>query len=311
MRMKEDSMIKKIVYYLKHPNEALLRIVNLKIFRKLNDKTYLKIRYRIITGKKLNLDNPVTFNEKLQWLKLHDRNPKYTKLVDKIAVREYIKEIIGEEYLIPIIGVYNTFDEIDFSKLPNQFVMKCNHDSGGLVICKDKKQLDYERAKTKINESLDRNYYYWGREWPYKNIKPKILIEEYMEDKKEKELIDYKIMCFNGKPQLSFTCSERYKEGLKVTFFDLDWNKLPFERHYPASKRKIKKPQNYEKMLELSEKLSKDIPFVRVDWYEINGHLYFGELTFYPGNGVEEFNPEEWDKKLGDLVHLPKVDGDQ
>lgn len=302
-------MIKKIFHCIIHPKIAILYIVNSKIGWKLKDKTYLKIMYRIKIGRKLNLKNPTTFNEKLQWLKIHDRNPKYTNLVDKVAVRDYIKEMIGEEYLIPILGVYDNFDDIDFDTLPNQFVIKCNHDSGGVAICKDKATFDIEKARDKINHSLKKNYYYNGREYPYKNIKPKVVIEAYMEDQKEKELIDYKIMCFNGIPQMSFTCSERYKDGLKVTFFDLDWNKLPFERHYPASKVDIKRPKNYDKMLEFSTKLSKNIPFVRVDWYEINGRLYFGELTFYPGSGMEEFNPEYWDEKIGRLIDLSLIKG--
>ena len=189
-------------------------------------------------------------------------------------------------------------------------MIKCNHDSGGLVICKDKSKLDIESARKKINKSLKTNYYYSGREWPYKNVKPKIIIEKYMEDNVNKELIDYKFMCFDGEPKLSFTCSERYKDGLKVTFFDLDWNKLPFERHYPSSNRKIKKPLNYDLMLEFSKILSDNIPFVRVDWYEINGKLYFGEMTFYPGSGYEEFKPLEWDKKIGDLIKLPSKRND-
>ena len=254
---------------------------------------------------KLDLDNPQTFNEKLQWLKLYDRDPKYTQMVDKYEVRKYIKEKIGEEYLIPLLGVYDKFEDIDFDKLPKQFVIKCNHDSGGLVICKDKSMLNIEEARKKINKSLKKNYFYSGREWPYKNVKPRIIIEKYMEDKETKELIDYKFMCFNGEPKCVFTCTERYNDGLKVTFFDMEWKKMPFIRHYPASSKKINKPVNYDKMLKFSKMLSKNIPFVRVDWYEINGKLYFGELTFYPGSGFEEFKPEEWDKRIGDMLILP------
>ena len=206
-----------------------------------------------------------------------------------------------------MIGVYNSFEEINFEELPNQFVIKCTHDSGGVVICKNKSKFDIRKAKEKIKKSMKRNFYYSGREWPYKNIKPKIIIEQYMEDKKAKELIDFKIMCFNGIPKFSFTCSERYNDGLKVTFYNLSWEKMSFERHYPSSTKNIEKPKNYELMLELSKKLSKNIPFVRVDWYEINGKLYFGELTFYPGSGLEEFKPFSWDKKLGNLLSLEKI----
>ena len=288
----------------KNPKDILLYLMNKGCFSYLSDKTYLKWKYKLIMGKPLKIENPTTYNEKIQWLKLHDRNPIYTNLVDKYEVRKYISKKIGKEYLIPLLGLYNKYEDINFEILPNQFVIKCTHDSGGVVICKDKSKFDFKKAKRKINTAMRRNFYYTGREWPYKNIKPRIIIEQYMEDKKAKELIDYKVMCFDGKPEFSFTCTERYNSGLKVTFFDLDWNKMPFERHYPASKKEIEKPANYKLMLEFSKKLSENIPFVRVDWYEINGKLYFGELTFYPGSGMEEFNPEEWDEKIGNLISI-------
>lgn len=272
----------------------------------LSDRLYLKILYKLRIGKSLNLKHPETFNEKLQWLKLYDRKEQYTNLVDKYEVRKFVEEKIGKKYLIQLLGVYEKFDDIDFSALPNKFVIKCTHDSGGVIICKDKSKIDYEKAKNKIDTSLKSNYYYAGREYPYKNVKPRVIVEKYMEDKNTSELMDYKIMCFNGEPKLSFTCSERYNKGLKVTFFDLDWNKMEFERHYPSSSIEIKKPKNYELMLKFSKILSENIPFVRVDWYEINGELYFGELTFYPGSGFEEFNPEIWDNKIGKLLVLPK-----
>lgn len=274
----------------------------------MTDLSYLKLCYEYKFHKKLDLDNPQTFNEKLQWLKLYDRNPKYTQMVDKYAAKKYVANIIGKEYIIPTLGIYNNFDEIDFNKLPNQFVIKCTHDSGGIIICKDKKKLDIKAAKKKINKCLKRNFYYFGREWPYKNVKPRIIIEEYMNDENNEELTDYKVMCFNGVPKISFTCTDRFSDGLKVTFFDINWNKMPFQRHYPISNKEIKKPKNYDKMIELSKKLSKDIPFVRVDWYEINGKIYFGELTFYPGSGYEEFNPDEWDLKLGEMLDLSKYE---
>lgn len=278
-----------------------------KLKRYIPDKLFLKILFKRCMDKRLNLANPQTFNEKLQWLKLYDRRQEYTTMVDKYAVKKYIADIIGEKYIIPTLGVWNHFDEINFSKLPKQFVLKCTHDSGGLVICKDKNNLDMKAAKEKLESSLKRNYYWSGREWPYKNVKPRIIAEPYMEDTKVHELIDYKFMCFNGEVKCSFTCSERFsKDGLKVTFFDKDWNVMPFERHYPKSANPPTKPINYDKMLQFAEKLSKGIPFVRVDFYEINGKLYFGELTFYPGSGFEEFTPEEWDYKLGSWINLPK-----
>lgn len=269
------------------------------------DEEYLKKIYKVRMGKDLNLESPKTFNEKLQWLKLHDRKPEYTTMVDKYEVKKYVADNIGEEYIIPTLGVWDNVEDIEFDKLPNQFVLKCTHDSGSIVICKDKSKLDFEAVKKKLKKGLDRNLFWYGREWPYKDVKPRIIAEPYMEDGKAHELIDYKFMCFNGVVKCSFTCSERFTEsGLKVTFFDKDWNVMPFERHYPASKNPPKKPINYDKMIQFSEKLSKGILFVRVDFYEINGQLFFGELTFYPGSGFEEFTPEEWDYKLGDFLKL-------
>ena len=203
--------------------------------------------------------------------------------------------------------MYDKFDDINFDKLPKQFVIKCNHDSGGLAICKDKNYFDVKSAKKKINKCLKRNYYYHGREWLYKNIKPRIVIEKYMEDNSYSDLRDYKFMRFNGKVKCSFVCSDRFSDkGLYVTFFDRDWNVMPFERHYPSVKEGLPKPRNYKKMIELAEILSKDISFVRVDFYEINDKIYFGELTFYPGSGFEEFNPSEWDNILGSWITLPE-----
>lgn len=296
----------KIIKLLRKPSIVLLKLDHINLI-KLSDKKYIELRYFSFFLKELNLDNPKSFNEKLQWLKLYDRNSKYTKMVDKYEVKKYVSNIIGEEYIIPTLGIYNSFEEINFDKLPNQFVLKCTHDSGGIVICKDKNNLDIKQAKKKINKSLKKNYYYSGREWPYKNVKPRIIIEKYIDDGKNTQLNDYKVMCFNGKAKCSFVCTERDNKelGLAVTFFDLDWKKMPFKRHYRTSNKKIDKPRNYQKMIELSEKLSKNIPFVRVDWYEIKGKLYFGELTFYPGAGFEEFDPEEWDYKLGEMLKLP------
>jgi len=297
-------MLKKIFCYVKKPQKVIIALAARKIIY-LPDAIYLKLLYKDFIGKKLDLDNPKTFNEKMQWLKLFDRKPEYINMVDKYEVKKYITDIIGSEYIIPTLGIYEKFDDIDFDKLPNQFVIKCTHDSGGIVICKDKENLDLKQTRKTINKFLKRKYYFFNREWPYKNVRPRIIIEKYMEDEKEKELIDYKIMCFNGEAKLEFTCSERFSnDGLKVTFFDNEWNKLPFERKYESSKKEIKKPSNFEKMIELSEKISKDIIFLRVDWYEINGKLYFGENTFFPGSGLEKFKPEEWDLKLGNLIKL-------
>lgn len=200
----------------------------------------------------------------------------------------------------------NTNPFVEIKSLPNKFVLKCTHDSGGLVICPDKNKLDRKAAKKKIEKCLKRNYYWSGREWPYKDVKPRIIAEKYMTDGTNKEIMDYKMMCFNGKHKASFVCSNRFsKEGLKVTFYDTNWKRMPFERHYPASKVEIEKPRTYDEMIELAEKLAMNIPFVRVDFYEISGKIYFGELTFSPGSGFEEFSPSKWDNYLGERIEIP------
>lgn len=270
-----------------------------------SDTFHLKICYRLTIGKRLDLKQPRLFNEKLQWLKIHDRNSEYSIFVDKFLVRKYIEEKIGSKYLTKLIGVWNHADEIPFSKLPDKFVLKCTHDSGSTYICTDKKNFDFEKVQKGLEKKLKKNMYWYAREWPYKNVKPRIICEEFLEDGGE-EVNDYKFMCFNGNVKCSFVCSERNTDdNLKVTFFDLDWNVMPFERHYPKSAKNIPKPQNYRKMIELSELLAKNIPFVRVDFYEVNGKIYFGELTFFPGAGFEEFTPESYDYILGDWLELP------
>ena len=294
-----------IFRYITNPNYRFMIKAMHGKYKSLPDEEYLKRMYLARIGKDLDLSAPKTFNEKLQWLKLYNRCPDYTLMVDKYAVKKYIADKIGKQYIIPTLGVWSRFDDIDFDKLPNQFVLKCTHDSGGLVICRDKSKFDKNAAKKKITKCLKRNYYSIFREWPYKNVTPQIIAEKYMEDTSTTSLNDYKLMCFNGKVKCSFVCSER-TDHLKVTFFDLDWKRLPFERHYPASKKIIPRPESYNKMIELAEILSKDIPFVRIDFYEINGKLYFGEFTFFPGSGFEEFRPEKWDLILGEWINLPK-----
>ncbi|MCI8403201.1 MAG: glycosyl transferase [Lachnospiraceae bacterium] len=280
-------------------------IVHLGVTNGLSDETYLKITYRIKIGNKLNLEKPETFNEKIQWLKIHDRNPIYTTMVDKVEVKKYISDKIGEKYIIPTLGVWEEFSQIDWEALPERFILKCSHDSGSVVICEDKKNFDITKAGKKLKKKLSKNAFYWGREWPYKDVKPRIIAEEYLSENAN-ELKDYKFMCFNGKVKCSFVTSERFSEsGLKVTFFDRDWNVMPFERHYPKSEKKIECPQKYDEMVRLAEILSEGIPFVRVDFYEVNGNIYFGELTFSPGCGFEEFTPQKWDSILGSWITLP------
>ncbi len=271
------------------------------------DSLYLKLRYKSRLGKKLDLKEPKTFNEKLQWLKLYNRNPIYTTMVDKCDAKKYVAERIGEEYIIPTLGVWEKFEDIDFDALPKQFVLKCTHDSGGLVICRDKKQLDLEDARKKINKSLKRNYYWHTREWPYKNVKPRIIAEQYMEDSVTKELRDYKFFCFNGKMKVMFIASERYNEATETRFdfFDRDFQHLDFRNGHPNADVPPAKPEKFEEMCVLAEKLSDNLPLLRVDFYDVDGKIYFGELTFSHWGGMMPFEPEEWDRKLGDWIELP------
>jgi len=269
------------------------------------DNIYLKLRYKYYTGKKLNLKNPQTFNEKLQWLKLYDRNPLYTKLVDKYEVRKYIAETIGKEYLIPLIGVYNNVEEIDWESLPNQFVLKCTHGSGANIICSDKSKLDIEDAKKKLKKWMKKNWYWFGREWAYKNVRPRIVCEKYMVDESGTELKDYKIFCFNGEPKLIQVDYNRFS-GHKRNLYDINWNYLPVSIKYPSYPNIIiTKPKKLKEMLELARLLSKDYPHVRVDFYYVNNKIYFGEMTFYHGSGFEKFIPKEFEFKMGNLLKLP------
>lgn len=271
------------------------------------DSIYIQIYYFAHFKKFCDLKNPNTYNEKLNWLKLHDHNPVYPTLVDKYEAKEYVARIIGNEYIIPTLGVWDTFDDIDFEKLPNQFVLKCTHDSEGLVIVKDKKKLDKNVAKEKIEAALKQNFYYIGREWPYKDVKPRIIAEQYMEDHVDGELRDYKFFCFDGEPKVMFIASDRASDHVKFDYYDLKFNHLDIKQKYPHAQEALRKPVTFEKMIDFSKILSKGFPHVRVDFYEVNGHLYFGELTFYHFSGFMPFEPDRWDKVFGDWLKLPKV----
>ena len=274
-------------------------------FKWLNDEVCIKIQYYAVFGKSCDLENPKTFNEKLQWIKLYDRNPEYTEMVDKYEAKEYVKKIIGEEYIIPTLGIYNSFEEIDFNKLPNQFVMKCTHDSGSTIICKNKSTFNMKNAKKVMNKKLKKNYYYASREWVYKNIKPRIIIEKYMVDESGTELKDYKFFCTKGTPKLMFIATDRNIDT-RFDFFDMDFNHMPFLNGHLNSDKKINKPKGFEKMKELAKILTKDIQNVRVDFYDINGRIYFGEYTFYHWSGLVPFEPEKYDEIVGDMLELPK-----
>ena len=301
-------MFKKLKNFISDPAKRILYLSQLGFYRHTDDRRYLEKLYRATFGKELNLENPQTFNEKLQWLKLYDRKPVYTTMVDKYAAKEYVADKIGEEYIIPTLGVWDKFDDIDFDALPDQFVLKCTHDSGGLAICKDKKTFNIEAARKKINRYLKRNYYYTFREWPYKDVKPRIIAEKYMVDESGYELKDYKIFCFDGQPKIMFIATDRAnpEEETKFDFFDMEFNHLPFQNGHPNAKKSIMQPKGFEKMKELAAKLSAGIPQVRVDFYDIDGKVYFGELTFSHWSGFVPFDPEEWDYKLGSWIDLPQ-----
>lgn len=287
----------------KNPWHILLTLAGHGMLDWLPDKSYLKLMYRGTFGSSLNLDNPQTLNEKIQWLKLYDRQTRYTDLVDKNRAKEVVGGIIGKEYIIPTLGVWEKFDEIDFDALPNQFVLKCTHDSGGLVIVKDKNVFDRDAAKKKIERCLKYDFYKYGREWPYKNVPHLIIAEQYMAD----DLRDYKLFCFDGVPRMTLVCSERFgKDGLKEDFYDERWNHLEIQRPLHSNAQfPIQRPKQYELMKKLAQKISEKIPFARVDFYEIDGRAYFGEITFYPASGFEAFKPDEWDLKLGEWIKLP------
>lgn len=265
----------------------------------------LKKWYKKRTGRELNLENPKTFNEKIQWLKLYDNSPLKTKLADKYLVREWIKENLGEEYLIPLLGVYDSFDEIDFDKLPDKFVLKANHGCAWNIIVKDKQKFDKKKAKKKFDKWMKRNYALKaGFEMQYKDIPPKIVAEAFIQDSKG-ELNDYKVLCFNGEPKFIWIDQGRFSNRTE-NIYDTKWNLQPFLLTYENSKEEVPPPKNLETMIEFARKLSKDFALVRVDFYNVDGKIYFGEMTFTSASGVDVFKPAEYDLKLGEMLELPK-----
>lgn len=299
-------MIDKIKQIIKKPSLVYLYLSYLGYFKNVPDEIHLKRLFKIMIGKPLNLNSPQTFNEKLQWLKINNRKNEYTNMVDKYEMKKIVSNLIGDSYVIPTIGVYERFDDIDFSILPKQFVIKCTHDSGGLVIVRDKSKLDINKARKKINKCLKKNYYYFSREWPYKNIKPRIIVEKYMEDDKNESMRDYKFFCFNGEPKIMYISEglENHKTA-RMSFYDMDFKLTSCKRReYKQLEYKPDKPRNFKKMIDFSKLLSKNIPHSRVDWYEINGQLYFGEFTFFTCSGFISFEDSKWDYKLGTWINI-------
>lgn len=292
-------------YALKEPSVLILKLCDL-FLPILSDKLYLKIKFRYIVGYWPNLENPCTYNEKLQWLKLHDKRPEYTKMVDKIEAKQYVASIIGDKYIIPTIGIWDSLDEIDWDKLPNRFVIKATHDSGGVVVCKNKRDLDIAQTKIVLAGAGKKDFTRYTKEYPYKNVKHRYIAEEYMEDESGCELKDYKIFCFDGKPGYLFVATGRQKHDTRFDFYDMDFNHLPVLNGHPNADIWPQKPKNFAEMIEVAKKLSAGIPHVRVDLYNINGKIYFGELTFFHWSGLKAFEPSEWDYKFGEYIKLPK-----
>lgn len=299
-------VLKKIVKGIKNPRILAYYILSCRIARIIPDKTLVKLKYKASTGKKLNLDNPLAYNEKLQWLKLYDRKPEYAMLVDKVEVRKHISATIGEEYLVPLLGIYDTYNEIDFDGLPNQFVLKPNHTSGDIYICQDKSIIDYKAVEKLVRKWLKKEYYWISREWPYKNVKPKIICEQYITEN-NKSPDDYKVLCFNGKAKLVEMHLDRFTNHLQ-DIYDTEWNRTEIIWGFEQSERPssiLQKPEKLEEMIELSEKLAAHLYQGRIDWYIVQGKLFFGEITFFDGAGFMPFENDEDDLLLGSWLELP------
>ncbi len=294
--------------YISHPRLLGIALAK-RCWRVLPERLYLRLLYFMYMGRRLHLENPVTFNEKLQWLKLHDRQERYIPLVDKLAVKSYVEQTIGKEYVIPTLAVWERVSDIDFSVLPDTFVLKTTHGGGGcgVAICRDKERFDRKAACDKLQRAMDDCLYPVFREWPYRFVPKRIIAESYLVDESNSELKDYKFFCFNGKPRFLKVDFNRFVEH-HANYYDLDWQLLQFgEYDLPPLRNVIlKRPERFDEMVALAERLSAGIPFVRVDLYNISGKIYFGEMTFYPASGLGPFTPDEYDKKLGDMLVLPE-----
>ena len=299
-----NIFFRKLKTVIKEPKWIFVRIL-IKISPIFRDDIYLKLLFPLRTGYNLNLENPQTYNEKLQWLKINYRKPIMTTMADKYEAKHFTERFIGKEYVIKTYGVWKTFDEIDFSKLPNKFVLKTTHDSGGVLICKDKSNFNLNKAKRKLTKHLNTKNYFITREWPYKNIKPRIMAEEFLEDCIKADLWDYKFYCFNGEPKIMYISMGRQSNHVPLYFYDMDFNLLDIQRpNHKMDDMVIEKPECWDKMIELASKASKGLPHVRVDFYYINGKVLSGEYTFFQGGGMMPFIPHEWDYIFGNWIDL-------
>lgn len=305
--MQFNILKRKLMICFENPKIIFIKFLY-AISSSIQDEKYLKILFYLKMGYPLNLGNPLTYNEKLQWLKINYRNPLMTKMVDKFLMKEVAKKIIGEKYIIESYGVWNSFDEIDFEKLPRSFVLKTTHDQGGVVIVKDKDKIDKAYINSKLTKHLKTRHYFISREWPYKNVQPKIMAEAVLVNEEIGDLYDYKFYCFHGEPKIMYIAHGRQSDTCYLDFYDMEFNKLDITRpNYPQSNKTFKIPKNWELMKDLAKKLSKGFPHLRVDFYNINGEIYLGELTFFQGGGLMPFEPHEWDHKLGSWIDLEKV----
>lgn len=296
----------KIKKALGNPYYACELVLN-QLARYVDDERFIRWKYYLNFHKKLDLENPKTFNEKLQWLKLHDQRKDYTQMVDKYEAKKYVASKIGEEFIIPTLDVYNSFDEIDIKELPDQFVLKCTHNSGGVMICRDKTSFDIKKAQKQFSKWLSVNPYWKNREYPYKNVKPRIIAEQYMtNDDSSPELTDYKFFCFDGYVDCVMVCLDRHLNDTKFYFFNHDWELLRLNiRGKNAPKGfTIPKPKTMDEMFDIASRLSKGMKFVRIDLYEIRGHVYFGEYTFFPDSGLDKNILKDTDIRFGKLLKL-------
>lgn len=301
----EMTFADKIKLALREPRRVVIYLL-VCIAPLLPDKLFLRWLFRLRMGYKLNLDNPQTFSEKLQWLKLYNRRPEYTQMVDKYEAKRYVAEIIGEQHIIPTLGVWDSVDDVDFDALPNQFVLKTTHGGGntGVVICRDKSTFDIEKAKAKLKRSLKSCIYRQFKEWPYKDVKRRIIAEQLIGNG---DIEDYKFFCFDGAPKYCQVIAGRTANMTTIDWFNMKWEHQPFHepKNYPFSKELHAKPRLFDDMRHIAELLSKSHPFIRVDLYAIDDKIYFGELTLFPTSGMGGFDPAEWDYKLGEWIKLP------
>lgn len=295
--------------FFKNPKRALIYFMNYRCPSLLPDKVFICQQYKDIMGEELNLKNPTKFTEKLQWMKLYAHNPLYTQMVDKYEVKDFVANWIGKEYVLPIYGVWDSFDQIDFDKLPNQFVLKCNHDSGSYVVCTDKATFDKEKARQVLEPALKKNFFWMFREWPYKNVKRRIIAEQYEPSLGKKESVEYKLTCFDGEVKVITVCSGIPHQAVELRNndnFSKDWKRQNWYAVYKPTGKDIKKPAEMDDIVRFSEELSKGIPQVRIDWYVIDGKIYFGEFTFFTWSGYIHFEPKEWNLTMGEWLKLPE-----